>query len=72
MMGPIGKTGPTVPIGPIGPTGPAGTSLLRTAYLVTYNDGTYQNGRPIVSEARLPIDRNELDPTSLITLDTMS
>ena len=43
MMGPIGKTGPTVPIGPIGPTGPAGTSLLRTAYLVTYNDGTYQS-----------------------------
>ncbi len=70
MMGPIGKTGPTGPIGPIGPTGPAGTSLLRTAYLVTYNDGTHQNGRPIVSEARLPIDRKELDPTSLITLDT--
>ena len=70
MMGPIGEPGPTGPIGPIGPTGPAGTSLLRTAYLVTYNDGTHQNGRPIVSEARLPIDRNELDPTSLITLDT--
>lgn len=69
-QGAPGEQGEQGQMGPTGPMGPDGPSLLRTAYLVTYNDGTSQSGIPVESESRLPIDRNELDPSSLVTLDS--
>lgn len=59
-----------LPQGPTGPTGPAGTSIARAAYLATFNDGTSANGIAIGPDERLPIDRQELDISGLITLDT--
>lgn len=38
--------------------------------MVTYNDDTSADGIAVESLGRLPIDRMELDPTNLITLDT--
>lgn len=67
---PSGAKGDIGPIGPTGPTGPTGPSLLRSAYMVTYNDGTSADGIPVPSLARLPIDRMELDVSNLVTLDT--
>ncbi len=60
----------TLPQGPTGPTGPAGVNIARSAYLTTFNDGTSANGITVQSGDRLPIDREELDISSLITLDT--
>ncbi len=62
--GDVGATGPT------GPTGPDGSIYARSAYLVTFNDGTFANGITIQSGDRLPIDREELDISDIITLDT--
>ena len=55
--------------GPAGPPGPPGDNLIRTAYLVTFNDGTKEDGIPVLSGDRLPINRVELDISNLITLD---
>lgn len=68
--GPRGEIGPTGLVGPTGPTGPMGSYLIRSAYMVTYNDDTSADGIPVASLVRLPIDRMELDPTNLVTLDT--
>ena len=68
--GPTGPTGATGPTGPTGATGPTGTAINRSAYLVTFNDGTSSDGIAVGSEERLPIDRSELDISGLITLDT--
>ncbi len=76
LQGEIGPTGPTGPTGPqglqgeIGPTGPVGLESVRSAYVVTYNDGTSADGIPVASSERLPLDRMELDPTSLVTINT--
>ncbi len=67
---PQGPTGPAGVQGDIGPTGPAGTNIARSAYLVTFNDGSSPTGITINSNDRLPIDREELDLSNLITLDT--
>ena len=64
---PMGVTGPKGDMGPKGDTGP---TLLRTAYLVTFNKDSLQDGVQIVTNGRIPIDRSELDLTNLITLDT--
>ncbi len=61
---------PSGEIGPTGPTGPDGSNIARSAYLVTYNDGTAPTGITIQSDDRLPIDVKELDISNLITLDT--
>lgn len=55
---------------PQGPTGPAGTNIARSAYLATFNDGTVANGLAVPENNRLPIDREELDISSLIDVDT--
>lgn len=71
--GPQGEVGPTGPQGiegPTGPTGPAASNSVRSAYIVTYNDGTSADGIPVASSNRLPLDRMELDPTSLVTINT--
>lgn len=67
--GPTGPTGNTGPIGATGPTGPTGPNTIRAAYLVTYNDDTNPDGIPITSNGRLPINREELDTSNLITLN---
>ncbi|MGN1358606.1 MAG: hypothetical protein ACI4WU_04495, partial [Bacilli bacterium] len=61
--------GPTGPIGPTGATGPIG--YARSAYLVSFNDDTSSDGIPVPSKERLPIERKELDISSIITLDTV-
>ncbi len=71
-----GPTGPKGDIGPKGDTGPkgdkgdAGPTFVRTAYLVTFNDGTYPNDRPVPSLEKIPIERLELDLTNLVSLDS--
>ena len=47
-----------------------GLESVRSAYVVTYNDGTSADGIPVASSERLPLDRMELDPTSLVTINT--
>ena len=56
--------------GATGATGPTGPTLMRSAYLVTFEDGTSAYGVPIPSLARLPIDRSELDISNILTLDS--
>lgn len=55
-----------IPKGPIGPTGP---TLFRSAYLVTFNADKSDAGVPVEPEARLPINRLELDVSNLLELD---
>lgn len=61
---------PQGPTGPSGPEGPAGTNIARSAYLATFNNGTVATGIAVDSGERLPIDREELDISDLITLDS--
>lgn len=68
--GVMGPTGPTGATGATGATGPAGPELLRAAYIVTFNDGTAAEGLVIPAGARIPLDRNELDISNLVTLDS--
>ena len=56
--------------GPTGPTGPTGTSYNRSAYIVTFNDGTSSEGIPVPTTERLPLDRLELDISDIVTLDS--
>lgn len=73
-IGPTGPTGPTGPsggpTGPTGATGPTGPTLLHSAYFVTFNDGTREDGIPIAAGERLPISRAEIDVSNLAQLDT--
>ncbi len=66
----INFTLPQGPTGPEGPQGPAGTNIARSAYLATFNSGTTANGLSVPEGDRLPIDREELDISNLITLDS--
>ena len=69
----VGPTGPRGPRGLPGmtcPTGPSVSRNSRSAYFVTFNDGTSQDGIPVNTNSPLPIDRKELDITNLVTLDT--
>lgn len=58
------------PSGLPGMTGPSGSRNSRSAYFVTFNDGTSQDGIPVNTNSPLPIGRKELDITNLVTLDT--
>lgn len=53
---------------PAGPTGPS--PISKSAYLVTFNDGTSKDGIIVPTNKALPINYKELDLTNLITLDT--
>lgn len=66
-----GPTGPKGDIGPQGPPGPPGSNNLRSAYIVTYNDGTSPDGILVQASSAIPIQRVELDLTNLITLNTV-
>ena len=67
IKGPKGEQGER---GPIGPTGPAGLSYCRSAYVVTFNDGTSKDGVAILPNEKLPLRRNEIDISNLLTLDS--
>lgn len=67
--GPIGPKGKKGDRGEKGDQGPTGPTIIRTAYLVTYNDGTAADGIPVPSNERIPIERKELDLTNLVTID---
>lgn len=67
--GPKGDIGPTGPQGETGSIGPAGPTLLRSAYLVTFNSGTDIQGISIPASARIPIEHSELDVTNLVTVN---
>lgn len=67
IQGIQGVPGPT---GPTGATGPAGPELLRAAYLVTFNDGTAAEGLVVPAGDRIPLERNELDISNLVTLNS--
>lgn len=73
-IGPTGPTGPTGPsggpTGPTGATGPTGPTLLHSAYFVTFNDETREDGVPIAAGERLPISRAESDVNNIAQLDT--
>lgn len=62
--------GPKGDKGDKGETGAEGPTLIKSAYLLTYNDGTFANGIPVPASARLPIDRTELNIGNIVTLDT--
>lgn len=61
--------GPTGPKGEKGEMGPPGINLLRSAYIVTYNDNTFPDGIIVSPSTPLPIERVELDLTNLVTLN---
>ena len=56
--------------GPQGEKGDQGINYIRSAYLVTFNNGSSYNGIAVQSDDRLPIDRSELDVSNIVTLDT--
>lgn len=63
--------GPKGDKGDKGDTGPSGLQYIRSAYIVTFNNGSSsEKGIPIPSEERLPLDRSELDISNLVTLDS--
>ena len=70
IQGPVGPQGEQGIQGPTGPTGPSGINSSRSAYLVTFNNGTSAEGIPVPTNDRLPIDRLELDISDIVTLDT--
>lgn len=64
IVGPKGDKGDKGDPGPIGPT-----PTLKASYVVTFNDGTQQDGIMVTSGSNLPLGRVELDTNNLITLD---
>ncbi len=67
----IGIPGPAGPKGDRGPQGEKGKdsfTVLRSAYLVTFNDEAGA-GKEVAKETNLPITRKELDVTDLVTLN---
>lgn len=54
------------------PRGNDGPTLLRSAYLVTFNTNTVVGGIPIEPNENLPISRIELDVSNLLELDTVN
>ena len=65
-----GPTGPKGDIGPKGEKGEDGPTVLRSAYLVTFNDGKAKDGIEVPRNTNLSITRKELDVTDLVSLNT--
>ena len=65
-----GPTGPKGDIGPQGEKGEDGPTVLRSAYLVTFNDGKDKDGIEVPRNTNLSITRKELDVSDLVTLNT--
>lgn len=65
-----GPTGPKGDIGPKGEKGEDGPTILRSAYLVTFNDGKAKDGIEVPRNTNLSITRKELDVTDLVSLNT--
>lgn len=70
----LGIIGPTGPKGDIGPTGPKGDvgPAVKMAYLVTFNHEISPDGIEVASLEKIPIEKIELDPSNLITLENNS
>lgn len=51
------------------PKGEDGTNLIKSAYIVTFNDGTSVDGIPVNSLDRIPFSRVELDNNNLVNVD---
>lgn len=68
IPGPQGEQGIQ---GPTGPAGPKGMTLQKAAYLVKFNDGTQEDGIPVATDERIPLDRAELNIGNIITLNTI-
>ena len=66
IRGPEGKQGPVGPKGDRGDIGPTGPELIRTVYLVSFNNG---NEKQVAPNTELPIDRVELDLDNILELD---
>lgn len=66
IRGPEGREGPVGPKGDQGDTGPAGPSLIRSSYLVTFNNGNIVN---VDSNGIIPISRVELDTDNVVSLN---
>ncbi len=58
------------PKGDIGPTGPAGPTLIKSAYIVTYNNLNNEEGQPVASATKIPLKRKELDIGDIIKLNS--
>lgn len=67
IEGPQGEPGPK---GDKGDKGEPGPTLLRTAYLVTFNGEVTKDGVEVPINTNLPITRKEIDITNLVTLNT--
>lgn len=57
-------------MGPTGPKGDTGTSLIKAAYIVTFNNGTSSDGIAISSNSRIPLYRKEIDTANIVDLDS--
>lgn len=69
IMGPTGPQGEKGEKGDQGPIGQDGPTRIKSAYIVTFNDGTFKDGIPVASSSTLPLDRVELDTNTIITLN---
>ncbi len=70
-IGLIGPTGPKGDTGSTGPTGPMGPSI-RMAYLVTFNHESMPDGVEISTLEKIPIEKKELDPSNLVSINNNS
>ena len=69
IKGPQGEPGEKGEKGDQGEQGIPGPTLIRNAYLLTYNDGTSEDGVPVPTKTKLPIDRTELNIGNIVTLN---
>ncbi len=70
IPGAIGATGATGPTGPTGPTG-YGITEIETAYIVKFNNND-PFGFEVPINARIPLDRIEVDNTNIAQLTNQS
>lgn len=66
-QGPQGDMGPQGEIGPTGPTGVPGIVEIESAYIVRFNDNN-PNGFEVPYNARIPLDRIDIDNTKIAEL----
>lgn len=55
--------------GPQGEQGPPGMGLMKSCYVVTFNNGTQSDGIAVMKNGRIPLARDEINIASIINLD---
>ena len=65
--GPRGEQGEIGPTGPTGPTGKDGLQQVEASYIVTFNNNN-PNGFEVPYNARIPLDRIEINDTKITEL----